>query len=168
MVTVAVLDVWLRVTLTPPLLIKSWHYARRMQKDTRWLVCMSPSSLKDSWKMLWGKKQWNYKQICHKTYIFTDLVTHYLFFPPCLQLLEPFFNQKRCSSSRHWDRKRDLHQSRSKVKLASVVHHTSVKPWGIFIVFDVKNTRYRNSYYCIIVEKHYSLLIFTNLFYPNQ
>lgn len=123
---------------------------------------------KDSWKMLWGKKQWNYKQICHKRYIFTDPVTHYLFSPPYLQLLEPFFNQKRCSSSRHWDRKRDLHQSRSKVKLASVVHHTSVKPWGIFIVFDVKNTRYRNSYYCIIVEKHYSLLIFTNWFYPNQ
>lgn len=146
------LDVWLRVTLTPQLLIKSWHYARRMQKDTRWLVCLSPSSLKDSWKMLWGKKRLNYKQICHKKYIFTDSVTHSIPFSPCLQLLEPFFNQKRCSSSWHWDWKRDLHQSRWKVKLASVVHHTSVKPWGIFTVFDVKNTQCRNTYYCIIVR----------------
>lgn len=61
--------------------------------------------------MLWAKSH----QITQTCWVCFEFSLSLCFF----NLPEPFFNQKRCSSSRHWDWKCDLHQSWRKVMSAS-------------------------------------------------
>ncbi len=115
-------------------------YVCQTHRDTRWLLRLShfaspPSPLEDIWKTLRAKKAFKWHTNLSASKLFDRIYYIFIFpdfFPlmcPDVQtvkqnlsficfyyLLEPFFNQKRCSSSRHRDRECDLHQSRREVK----------------------------------------------------
>ncbi len=100
----------------------------------------------------------------------TQTVKHNLSFICFCYLLEPFFNQKRCSGSWHRDWKCDLHQSRRKVKSAAqlkdeildvIFHH-----WNLFTKYIYSTTALKYNFGSLVLYISISIFCCFILFAP--